>query len=246
MNVKKKIKRFFRQVWELITMCGGPLIMYAGMSLILILLTIGQSLKFNAGSAVWWALSLVVIIGYNALVSYAQGSSSFEMLISGNLRRQTSQDLDVGHKKSRYRLEKEYRVWKGFVAGAILGLIPLVSAIIFGKNQAIIDGVFMEDIKNENSVFGWVFLIFLLLSGWSNVLFILLNTAGAGISYYFCALFAIVPILTSGFMYIAGAYGKRRKSLREQALKEKEALSNEAPKKVNYGGLPGTKPKKRR
>ena len=48
-------------------------------------------------------------------------------------------------------------------------------------------------------------------------------------------------------MYIVGAYGKRKKRLREQEIADKEAAREaNKEKKINYGGLPGTKPKKRK
>lgn len=246
MSFKKSMKKFGAYVWDFFKMSLAPLFMYVAMSLILVMLTMGKSLKYTPSNVAWWIVSLVAVIAYNALVSYMQGSVSFEMLVSGNLRRMTEQDLESGYKRSRYKAVKEYRVWKGFVVGGILAILPLVGNIVFGCNQSIIDGVFSNQTANSNIAFGWVFFVFLLLCGWSNVFFILVNTTGAGISYFVCALFALIPILVSGFMYIAGAYGKRRKTLREQELKDKESQVQSAPKKVNYGGLPGTKPKKRR
>ena len=51
----------------------------------------------------------------------------------------------------------------------------------------------------------------------------------------------------SGGLYIAGAYGRRNKTLRQQEIAARAAEAEQSkPKKINYGGLPGTKPKKRR
>jgi hypothetical protein len=47
-------------------------------------------------------------------------------------------------------------------------------------------------------------------------------------------------------MYIAGAYSRRSKRLRQQRLEDKAVEAANKPKKINYGGLPGTKPKKRK
>ena len=58
--------------------------------------------------------------------------------------------------------------------------------------------------------------------------------------------FAIVLILEL-VMYILGAYGRRNKVIREQEIADKAAKAEaEKVKKINYGGLPGTKPKKRK
>ena len=51
----------------------------------------------------------------------------------------------------------------------------------------------------------------------------------------------------SGGLYIAGAYGRRNKTLRQQEIAARAAEAEQSkPKKINYGGLPGTKPKKRK
>ncbi len=247
MSFKKKMQKFGRYTWELIKSALPTLLMYVCMSLIALMLMMGKEMKFEPVRVVWWAVCLVAVIAYNAVMSYGQGGMGFEMLVSGNLRRMTDQDLENGYKMSRYKLVKEYRPWKGFVVGGILAIFPIVSGIIFGCNQTLIDGIFKQTAQNPNPGFAWLFLIFLALSGWSSMLFILLNaTTGASISYFIGIAFALVPILVSGFMYIAGAYGKRRKTLRAQELADKASQIPPAPKKINYGGLPGTKPKKKK
>lgn len=246
MSFKKGMQKFWAYTWELLKMSFAPLFMYVAMSLLLVLLAFGKSLKFSTTGVVWWVVSLCAVLAYNGLTAYIQGSSGFEMLVSGNMRRMSEMNMDGGFKMSRYREVKEYRAWKGFVVGGILAVFSIVGAIIFGCNQSLIDGVFAQQQSNTDTGFGWVFVIFLLLSGWSSVLFLLLNTLGFGISYFYCLFFALLPVLVSGFLYIAGAYGKRRKTLKEQELKDRESQAQSAPKKINYGGLPGTKPKKRR
>ena len=92
-----------------------------------------------------------------------------------------------------------------------------------------------------------VVLIGFLLSGWSVIPFYVLNMGGAGISYFISILFALIPIAVTGGFYIAGAYARRSKRLREQYVAEQAALREATrEKKINYGGLPGTKPKKRK
>jgi hypothetical protein len=44
-----------------------------------------------------------------------------------------------------------------------------------------------------------------------------------------------------------GAYRKRNKKIREQIIADRMAQEEaKREKKINYGGLPGTKPKKRK
>ena len=94
---------------------------------------------------------------------------------------------------------------------------------------------------------GAMVLIGILLSGLTLLPCFYLNGAGITIHYGFTLFFMIIPIAVTGGFYIAGAYGKRNKNMRmqeeqEAALRAKEARGG----KVNYGGLPGTKPKKRK
>ena len=58
---------------------------------------------------------------------------------------------------------------------------------------------------------------------------------------------ALLPLIVGGVFYVIGAYGKRAKAIKAQELADKASKEQvEKPKKINYGGLPGTKPKKRK
>ena len=94
---------------------------------------------------------------------------------------------------------------------------------------------------------GIAILLGFLFAGWSILPFFYMNASGISVSYYYSCLFAVLPLVTIGVMYIVGAYARRAKTLKrlaaeEAALKAKE----ERKKKINYGGLPGTKPKIRK
>ena len=90
-------------------------------------------------------------------------------------------------------------------------------------------------------------LIGFLFSGWSLVPLYVMNANGNAVSYFLSCLFALIPIAVTGGFYIAGAYARRSKRLREQFVAEQAALREATrEKKINYGGLPGTKPKKRK
>ena len=247
MGFKKRMKKIGRYTWELVKMAFPSLFMYFALSIIVIMLTMGKTLTFSAGKVTWWAVCLVGVLVYNGLMSYVQGTMGFEMLVSGNMKRVSMQELEGGYKMSSHKEAKEYRAWKGFVVGGILAIFPLITGIVFGCNQETIDAVFAKDAVQADAGFGWIFLLLLLFSGWSTTLFLLINTTGVTISYFVCIAFAVLPVLLSGFFYIAGAYGKRRKILKEQELRDREAQKQAsiAPK-INYGGLPGTKPKKRK
>lgn len=247
MTFKKAMKKFGRMTWTLVKMSFPSMFMYAALSLIVVMLTMGESLSFSGGKATWWAVCLAGAIAYNALMAYMQGSMGFEMLVSGNMKRMSMEDFEGGYRISSHKEAQEYRAWKGFVVGGILAILPIITGIVFGCNQSLIDSVFADGATQSNAGFGWTFLILLMLSGWSTTLFLLINTTGVTISYFVCIAFAVLPILINGFMYIAGAYGKRRKTLKAQELADRVAQeqSTTTPK-INYGGLPGTKPRKRR
>lgn len=246
MNFKNKMQKIWAQIWELIKMSLAPAFMYLAMSFILVLLAFGETIKFSTAGVVWWAVCFLASLGYNGIIAYMQGNAGFEMLVSGNMRRMSEMSLEGGYKMSRYREAKEYRAWKGFVSGAFLTIFPMIGSIVFACNQSIIDAVFTQQQTASNPSFGWVFVIFLLLSGWSNILFLLINSLGFGVSYLYGLFFAVLPLIINGVLYILGAYGKRRKTLREQELRDRASQEQASPKKVNYGGLPGTKPKKRK
>ncbi|MBQ8296132.1 MAG: hypothetical protein IJX87_06875 [Clostridia bacterium] len=243
-NMKKKLKKIGRYVWEMIKGSFPAGLMYCMAGAILLMLTMkGETITWSSSKLTW---TLVCILGagaYNALIMWANGGQHYEMLVSGNIKRTSSEMYGTEYKISTHKEAKEYRAWKGFVFGAFVAVLPLVVGIIFGCNQTLID-------KGEMN--GGALSIFVLvsffLSGWSILPFYYLNVSGTiQISYFISCLFALIPIAVSGAFYIAGAYARRNKALRAQELADKAAAAEaQKVKKINYGGLPGTKPKKRK
>ena len=137
-------------------------------------------------------------------------------------------------------------------------LIPLFSGIVFGANQSKIDGMLADLISGAQTTnsfgsgFAVLIIIGLFLSGWSILPFFISNAViipagGVAVSYYYSCFFAIVPVVVTGVMYIVGAYSKRAKTVRKQEIADRQAAAEASKeKKINYGGLPGTKPKKRK
>lgn len=254
-NVKKTLKKIGRQIWELFKSSIPAGLMYFCAGTVLMMLTLKgdmKELKWDNTKLVWTIVCIVVAMAYNALVTYAQGGSAYEMLVSGNMKRVSAADFGEGYKISSHKESKEYRTWKGFACGAFMALTPIITGIIFGCNQAKIDEVLVailteSEAANVGTFFGIVMIACLLLSGWSLIPFFILNASGASISYFIGCVFGIVPIVVTGVMYIVGAYGRRRKVIREQEIADRAAAAQTSKeKKINYGGLPGTKPKKRR
>ena len=164
------------------------------------------------------------------------------------MKRISAEKYGSAYKISSHSYVKEYRIWKGFVMGAIVCALTVVFAIIFGANQAKIDLVFSGegDFVNDKTL-GVLYLIGIFICGWAILPFACAINAGYIVSYYLAILLALLPILVFGGFYIAGAYAKRNKNIRAQEAADRAAaLAASKPKKINYGGLPGTKPRKKK
>lgn len=236
---KQKFKYYAGYTWQMIKSSLPSMFMYfcAGTILMMIFFNVGEdeALKWENKHSIWAIVCIVAAAGYDGLVAWANGGSHYEMLVSGNIKRSTADLYGASYKISSHKEAKEYRVWKGFLVGAIVGLFPLITGLAFGISQTAID--------TKLSVGA---LVGFLCSGWSVLPFYGANLTGK-VSYFLSCLFALVPICVHGGLYIAGAYARRNKAIRQQILADKaaEAEANK-PKKINYGGLPGTKPKKKR
>ena len=240
--IKNSLKKFGRYVWELFKVSLPSTFMYCCAGTILLLLTVkGDPLTWTSKEVSWAVVCIVGGAAYNALMAWANGGSQYEMLVSGNVKRMSADQLDGGYKMSTHKEVKEYRVWKGFAFGAFSALLTILFGILFGCFQTQIDS---QDVGKGVAV---VLLLGFLLTGWSVIPLYLMNATGVSISYFISCLFALIPIVVSGIFYIVGAYSRRNKRLREQMIAQRAAETEENKvKKINYGGLPGTKPKKRK
>jgi hypothetical protein len=238
-SFKTNWKMFWRFVWELFKKSLFPGMMFFAASCVNLLLT--QKLETVSATIGWAIVCGVVALAYDGVLMWNVGGDHYEMLVSGNLKRrsamQTGSELNI----TSYKFEKEYRPWKGFVMGGLVALPLIIGSIIFGCNQ--------EAIGSDDLSRGFAILILLieLLAGWGLLPFQVANLNGASVSYFLALPLALLPIIVTGVFYILGAYGRRNKALRQQeiAARAAEAEANK-PKKINYGGLPGTKPKKKK
>ena len=241
---KKKLKFVCGYVWSLFKASVLPSIMYFCASAILMMLVIkGDKIDWTSTDITWTVVCILGGAAYNALAAWANGGSHYEMLVSGNVKRSSVDAYGNEYKISSHKIAKEYRVWKGFVVGAFTAILPIVFGIILGANQSVVDS------GEPGKALGAVMLCAFFFSGWTVIPFYCMNQAGIAVSYYLTCLLALVPILVSGFLYIGGAYARRNKAIRQQQLAELAAKAEEEKKKnkkINYGGLPGTKPKKRK
>ena len=241
---KKKVKFISAYAWSLFKGSVLTSIMYFCASAILMMLVMrGEKIDWSNSDLVWTIVCILGGVGYNALAAWANGSMHYEMLVSGNIKRSTYDAYGNEYKMSNHKLAKEYRVWKGFVMGAFTALAPVVFGILCGANQTVIDS------GKYGTGIGILIILSFFFSGWTILPFYCMNKAGIAVSYYVSIVFVLIPILVTGGMYIAGAYARRNKAIRQQILAEQAEKAEEERrknKKINYGALPGTKPKKRK
>lgn len=241
-RVKKKRKVFGGHLWEFFKWSIPSALMYFCAGSILMMVTLKKNEVFWDNSKLMWSLiCMLCAAAYNAMMMYGYGGTGYEMLVSGNIKRSSVATYGENFKMSSHKYAREYRVWKGFIIGLITGLYPIIFGVLFGLNQ--------EAMSLEKGTLATAILLLVgfFLSGWSVLPIYYMNANGMQVSYFISCAFAIVPIVVSGVFYILGAYGRRNKVIREQMIADRAAQAEATKeKKINYGGLPGTKPKKRK
>ncbi len=241
----KTMKKFGRYVWELFKSSILPTMTYCCVGLILMMVTMQDmdNVEWDGGKVVLTVFCVLGAAVYQFFAAWSTGGNQYEMLVSGNVTRSSVDAYGNEYKMSSHKEAKEYRVWKGFVIGGFVALLPLVFGLLWGANQVKIDGgVYGKGI----AVMMFASFFF---SGWTVIPFYCKNAVGGTVSYFLSLLLLLIPVVVSGVGYVVGAYARRAKAVRLQALEEKAAQEEEARKanrKINYGGLPGTKPKKRK
>lgn len=248
-ETKTTAKKIKSNVWELIKTSFPVSLMYFLVGTVLIMVTMQTStdingeevgLQWSTAKTIWTVLLNVASILYTGLILWGAGGSHYEMLVAGNVKRHAAEKYGVNYKISKHKEEQEYRPWKGFAIGALVGLFPLVLGIVFGCNY---DYIHVQEASVGS---GLLVIIGFLLSGWCLIPFYFMNIGGTFASYFYCCLFSLIPVIVSGVCYIWGAYARRDKRLREESVKAKQEENATKQTKVNYGALPGTKPNKRK
>ena len=239
---KKQMKKVGRYAWELFKASFATSLMWACAGSILLMLTMkGENVGWTDNSVLWTTVCILGGVAYNVLMAWSVGGSHYEMLVSGNVKRMSAAEFDGGYKISTHKEAKEYRVWKGVVIGGFSAIAPLLFGLILGANQVVLNN------KEMTGGLALLLLIAFVTSGYSVVPLYLMNASGISVSYYLSCLFALMPLAVTGGFYIVGAYAKRNKRMRELEVKRKaEEEKATKVKKINYGALPGTKPKKRK
>jgi hypothetical protein len=264
-KIKEALKTFWTHAWELLKSSFLAMLFYGMASTICFMGLLNEEWTgkltegMNGTRIAWIVIAAVLVVAYHCVLSYANGSKGYEMLVSGNMKRLSAERLGSTMKISSHKEVQEYREWKGFVSGGIIAFFTVLFGVLMAANAEKINAalaVIAEISATGESTSatiasgtGALLVVSCLLSGWSILPFVFANLAGASVSYLWSCLFGILPILASGIMYIVGAYGKRAKNMKAQEEADRAAAAEAAkqkPKKINYGGLPGTKPNKKK
>ena len=162
-DVKKKIKKIGRHVWEMFKDALPSIFMYACAGWVLLVVALkNEKWEWDTSSITWSIACAVVALAYTGLLMWGIGGQHYEMLVSGNIKRTAADANGMSYKISSHKEAKEYREWKGFAIGGFLAIIPIVAAIVFGINQKAIDGN-----QLNGGALSIVILIVFFLSGWT-------------------------------------------------------------------------------
>ena len=242
MAKKNTWKTIGRVAWELFKDSFGSTLTYLCTGTLLMIFTYDENaLAWSSEKLTWIIICAAFAIGYNIFVAHTVGSTGYEMLVSGNLKRKMSTEEESFISPKNYA--REYRPWKGWVMGIMTASITLILSLLCGRYQAYIDGKLYHKYAQVLVSAGAY------LSGWSFLPMLYLNKSGVYISYYWGVALSLIPVLVTGIFYIRGAYTKRNKAIKAQEEADRQRKAEEEKRlnvRVNYGGLPGTKPKKKR
>lgn len=239
-DFKQMMKDIWKNIWATFKSSFMASAVYSMAGVMMVMLSLNtENPEWSSGTVTLFVVATVLAAAYNGFLLFAMGGKGYEMLVSGNMKRRSAELLGTEYRISSHKEEEEYRDWKGFAIGAWMIIIPLICGLIFGANQ---------DAMLTSTDGGILFIkaIGMFISGWTLYPFYFANYTGvASVSYYWSLLFLILPVVVSGVLYIVGAYARRDKAIKEQELADRAAKAQETKvKKINYGGLPGTKPRK--
>ena len=111
-NVKKKLKYFGGYVWEMTKASLPGIFMYLCAGAIMMMLILrgkeeNNFISWTTMNKVWVAVCMVAAAAYNGLICYAHGGSHYEMLVSGNIKRATTDMYGNEYKISSHKEAKE-------------------------------------------------------------------------------------------------------------------------------------------
>lgn len=157
---------------------------------------------------------------FNAHLLYHTGKMHYDAYITGSLHRK---NRALGIKSGGdHRVEREYRVWKGFLIGFCVGVPAIFLGIIAGAFPGSGEGV--------------AYFFMVMFVGWAIFppRWYSATHGNMFVSGYWSLLMVFLPILVSGIAYIVGAAVEKRAKANEAerlAKAEEEAKRREAEQK---------------
>lgn len=210
-NKQSAAKEKMRLFWKIQKECWRrmvtPFVMYLFMS---ILLLASQTLISEKLEWLRITLGIVCILGgafFNGHLCYHFGKMHYDAYLTGCIHRNNAVfGIQSGND---HHVECEYRVWKGFYIGFLIGVPVIILGAIAGSTNAMAGN--------------WGAALLIMLAGWAIVPLSWLGVTGP--RFAFSILFIILPVLVSGVFYILGA-------MKEKKIKEREAERSERVKKA--------------
>lgn len=205
-----RAKLFWKIQLECLRRMLTPAIMYLFMSIIM--------LATWAINILWLRVLLGVLcllagMAFNAHLCYHDGALHYDAYMTGCLHRRNALfGIESG---GDHRAEREYRPWKGFYIGFLIGIPVIVLGTVAGTTNAMSDGTAALLLV---MLAGWA----IMPIGWIRELFL---PEGAVVNFAWSLLMIIVPVIVSGVFYIVGAMAEKRK-------KEAQAARSEAVQKL--------------
>lgn len=193
--------RIQRECWRRMV---TPFLMYLFMSLLLLSV---QAIVPDDTSVLEIVLGVAcILIGalFNAHLCYNYGKLHYDAYLTGLIhRRNALYGIQSG---GDHRVEREYRPWKGFYIGFLVGVPIIVLSVLAG---------FFYDVAS---------LFFIMFAGWAIVPVSWLGTLPQ--DAFWSIAMIILPILVSGVAYLVGAYVEKGRKERES--ERDEAVQNAA------------------
>ena len=215
-NVDRSDPNGWQMFWRVQGECWRrmvtPYLMYLFMSLLLLSV---QAIVPSENSPIEIVLGILCILGgafFNAHLMYHTGILHYDNYITGNIHRRNAK-LGI-RSGGDHRPEREYRPWKGFYIGFLVG-IPVI-----------ILGVLAHFYYATASIF------FIMFAGWAITPIAWFGKAegtnALKVDPMWSLLFILLPILVSGVAYLVGAYVEKR---RKERTEERDQAVQKAGKK---------------
>lgn len=177
-----------------------PYLMYLFMS---ILMLATQAISNTVLKIVLGSVCMLGGMAFNAHLLYSYGAIHFDAYLTGCLHRKNAAYGIVSG--GDHRVEREYRWWKGFYIGFLVGIPVIIFGLLAGSYYG-------QTVGNAAGVF------LIMFAGWA-----IIPISWLRVSFYWSLFMILIPVIVSGGFYILGAYREKRK--KEMQAKRSEAVA---------------------